>query len=102
MRLRAFLLLLALPAALHAQRKTASARWTEIGKTSQGNSVYIDPKSVKHDHGIVTATVRAVFTKPVKSPQGDIHSSRTIAMFDCGRRQFAVKENWLYFDEKKG
>ena len=94
------LLLLALPAALSAQKK-APPKWLEIGKTSQGNPVFIDPKSVKREHGIVGATVRAVFATPVKTPKGELHASRTKAMFDCAKRQFAVKENWLYFDETK-
>ena len=94
-------LLLLLPAPLAAQRKPAP-RWAEIGRTSQGNAVLLDTRSVKRERGIVTATVRAVFTPPVKSPRGDITSSRTIAMFDCAKRKFAVKENWLYHDEKKG
>jgi hypothetical protein len=91
------------PAALAAQaRRSAAPRWTEIGKTSQGNAVFIDARSVKRERGIVTAAVRAVFTPPVKSPKGDVTSSRTVAMFDCAARKFAVKENVMYHDEKKG
>jgi hypothetical protein len=62
----------------------------------------VDPKSVKRDAGIVTATLRAVFEKPVKTPQGVLTSSRTTARFDCAARKVAVVENTYYFDEKKG
>lgn len=76
-------------------------KWQEIGKTSVGNPVYLDTKSVKKGaDGIITATVRATFVKPVSTPKGPITSSRTIAMFDCAKKTVAVKENWYYHDEK--
>ena len=43
--------LVAQPTSVAAQ----SSRWKEIGKTSAGNFVYIDPKSVKKVNGIITA-----------------------------------------------
>jgi len=77
------------------------AKWQEIGKTSVGNPVYVDPRSVKKGaDGIVTATVRVTFVKPVNTPQGPITTSRTVAMFDCGKKVVAVKENTYYHDEK--
>ena len=77
------------------------AKWQEIGKTSVGNPVYIDPRSVKKGaNGIVTATVRTAFVKPVATPKGPITASRTVAMFDCARKVVAVKENTYYHDEK--
>ena len=77
------------------------AKWQEIGKTSAGNPVMIDPKSVKKAaDGIVTATVRVTFVKPVATPKGPITASRTIAMFDCAKQVVAVKENTYYHDEK--
>ena len=79
---------------LHAQR------WQEIGKTSIGNPVSIDPKSVARAGAVVTATVRAVFVKPVKTAKGAITSSRTVAMFDCARGTVAVKENTYFHDER--
>ena len=91
------------PAALAAQAKRSAApKWTGIGKTSQGNAVFVDARSVKREQGIVTAALRTVFTPPVKSRTGDITSSRTVAMFDCAKRRYAVKEVWMYHDEKKG
>jgi hypothetical protein len=78
-------------------------QWQEIGKTSVGNPVYVDPKSVKKTAGgIVTATVRVTFVKPANTPKGPITASRTVAMFDCGKKVVAVKENTYYHDEKAG
>ena len=79
----------------------SQAKWREIGKTSVGNPVYLDPKSVKKSaDGIITATLRAVFVKPVATPKGPITTSRTVAMFDCGKKTVAVKENIYFHDEK--
>ena len=103
MRHLAAIIILLLPAALAAQTKRSAApKWAEIGRTGDGHPVYVDPRSVKRANGIVTATVRTVFLKPVSTPKGDIRSSRTIAMFDCAKKTYAVKENWIYHDEKKG
>jgi hypothetical protein len=77
-------------------------RWQEIGKTSTGNPVYVDPKSVKKDAGIVTATVRVTFVDPVKVPQGKVTASRAVAKFDCAKKMVAVLENTMYTDEKSG
>lgn len=78
-----------------------ATRWQEIGKTSVGNPVYIDPKSVKKGaDGIITATVRATFVKPVATPKGPITASRTVAMFDCAKKTVAVKQNIYFHDEK--
>jgi hypothetical protein len=66
-----------------------------------GNPVFVDPKSVKKDaDGIITATLRVPFVKPVTTPKGPIMSSVTIAMFDCKKQVVAVKENTYYHDEK--
>lgn len=74
----------------------------QIGTTNAGNPVWLVTKSVKKGaSGIITATVRTVFVKPVKTAAGTITSSRTIAMFDCARQAVAVKESWLWFDEVK-
>ena len=79
-----------------------SPRWKEIGKTTVGNPVFIDERSVKKGaDGIITATVRAEFVKPVETAKGPIRSSRTIVMFDCANKTTAVKENIYFHDEKK-
>jgi hypothetical protein len=82
----------------------AQRKWQEIGKTSAGNPVFVDPRSVKKAaDGIITATLRVAFAKPVATPGGPpITASRTIAMFDCVKKQSAVKENWYFHDEKTG
>lgn len=92
-------LLLALAAVLPTEG-AAQRRWKEIGRTSVGNPVYIDPRSVRRADGIITATVRATFVKPVKTAKGNLTASRTVVMFDCARRLVAVKENTLYLDER--
>ena len=76
------------------------SRWQDIGKTSAGNPVFLDPRSVKKAaDGIVTATLRVTFVKPVATPKGPITASRTIAMFDCAKKVVAVKENTYFHDE---
>lgn len=84
------------PSAVRAQR------WQEIGKTSTGNTVYVNPASVVKRDSIVTATVRVVFAKPTPTPKGPITGSRSVAMFNCVRRTVAVKENIIWHDERKG
>jgi len=94
-----FVALLSLPSP--ALPNVAQWKWQEIGKTSIGNPVYVDPKSVKKGaDGIVTATVRVTFVKPVTTPKGPVTASRTVAMFDCAKKTVAVKENTYYHDEK--
>jgi hypothetical protein len=95
------LLLALLSLAPPAPPNVTQAKWQEIGKTSAGNPVYVDPKSVKKGaDGIVTATLRVTFVKPTSTPKGPITASRTVAMFDCARKTVAVKENTYYHDEK--
>lgn len=78
----------------------AQTRWRDIGTTSSGNKVSVDPKSIRRDKGLVTARVRVVFTTPVKSRKGMWASSQTLATFDCAARKLAAKENVFYSDEK--
>ena len=78
----------------------AQARWKEIGKTSTGNAVSIDPRSVKHAGGIVSATVRLVYTTPVSTPDGPLASTITKAMFNCAKRSMAVTESVMYGDTR--
>jgi len=79
------------------------SKWQEIGKTSTGNSVYLDGKSVrKAPDGIVTASLRVTYTPPLDTPKGKVTSARTVAMFDCAKRLVATKQSVLYLDERKG
>ena len=78
----------------------AQGRWKEIGKTSSGNSVYIDPRSVKTVNGIINARVRVKFDPPVQTPQGAWATSQTLGMFDCARQTIAAKQTIYYADER--
>ncbi|MEO7455122.1 MAG: surface-adhesin E family protein [Gemmatimonadaceae bacterium] len=90
----AALVLVAVAPAARAQK------WKDIGTTSSGNVVSVDPKSIRHDGKLVSATVRVVFTPPVKAQRGMWASSKTTATFDCSRRYLAAKENVYYSDAK--
>jgi len=90
----AALLLLAVSASI----VQAQVRWKDIGVTSSGNRVTVDPRSVKRTGSLVSATVRVVFSKPVKAAKGMWASSRTSATFDCTRKSLAAKENVFYAD----
>lgn len=80
----------------------AQGRWEEIGKTRTGNPVYVERRTVnKGKDGIVNATIRVTYVKPVKTPKGDLTASRAIAMFDCAKMTFATKENATYIDEAR-
>jgi surface-adhesin protein E len=80
---------------------SAQSRWKEIGRTSSGNRVYVDPKSVHTQKALIDATVRVVFTTPVATPEGAWYSARTKATFDCVTRKLAAKENVYYGDAKE-
>jgi len=80
---------------------SAQARWKEIGRTSSGNRVYVDPKSVHTRKGLIDATVRVAFTTPVATPEGAWYSARTKATFDCATRKLAAKENVYYGNAKE-
>ncbi|HEX9482927.1 MAG TPA: surface-adhesin E family protein [Gemmatimonadaceae bacterium] len=75
-------------------------RWKGIGTTSSGNIVSVDPASVKRRGGLVSATVRVVFTTPVKAAKGTWASSKTSATFDCAKRSLAARENVYYSDAR--
>jgi hypothetical protein len=78
----------------------AQTRWKEIGKTSSGNSVFVDPRSIKTVKGIITARVRVKFDPPVQTRQGAWATSQHLAMFDCAKSTIAVKESVYYANEK--
>ena len=90
------LALVLVPSLAQAQKK-----WTPIGATASGTQVFIDAKSVKRTGTVVAATVRVVFTTPVKTASGTWMSSRTTAMFDCAAKKLAAKENIYYGDAKE-
>jgi len=98
--MRAVMLLVLVLSSLAAQ--SASDRWRQIGTTVTGNPVYLDPKSVTTANGIITARIRTTYTKAVATPKGPITASRAIAMFDCAKKQVAVKESVIWHDERKG
>ena len=75
-------------------------KWKDIGTTSSGNVVSIDPKSVKRSGDLVSATVRVVFNPPVKAARGTWASSRITADFDCKKRYLASKGSTYYADAK--
>ena len=79
-----------------------NGRWREIGKTAAGNTVFIDPVSVRRADGIVTATVRSTYAAPAQTPKGPITASRAVAMFNCTAKTVAVKETIIYHDERRG
>jgi len=79
------------------------SKWQEIGKTSTGNSVFLEGKSVrKAPDGIITATLRVAYAPPVDTPKGKVTSMRAVAMFDCGRQLVATKQSVMYLNEAKG
>jgi len=86
-----------------ASPAVAQSRWKEIGKTSAGNSVFIDPKSVTKAKGIITSRIRVKFLAPVNLPNGDRwDASHHIAMFDCANSKVAAKETIYYSNEAAG
>ena len=80
----------------------AQPRWKEMGKTSTGNPVYVDPRSIKKVNGIITAHIRVTFVKPVDVSPGVVwRSSQHVAMFDCTKSTVAAKET-IYFADTAG
>ena len=91
------------PLLLLAAAILPQSKWQEIGKTSTGNSVYLDGKSVrKAPDGIITARVRATYDPPMDTPTGKVTSARVVAMFDCAGKKVATKERILFINEAKG
>ncbi len=79
--------------------------WQEIGKTGTGNPVYVNARGVKTGKdGIISASVRVVYAKKVAIPgqKDSLTASKANAMFNCSAKTFAVKESWVYFNEKSG
>src|SRR4051812_44114090 len=91
--LGAYLGLVASPRPVAAQKG-----WTEIGRTSAGNVISYDKRSVKTSKGITSAMVQVKFTKPVAVGKDRWYLSRHDVMFDCGKRTVASKSNVYYGD----
>lgn len=88
---------------LFAAAVLPQTKWQEIGKTSTGNSVYLDGKSVrKAPDGIITARIRVTYTTPLDTPKGKVTSSRAVAMFNCAKHSVATRESVFYLNEAKG
>lgn len=93
----------AAPMLLLAALVLPQGKWQEIGKTSTGNSVFLDAKSVrKSSDGIVTASLRVTYTPPMDVPGGKVTAARSVAMFNCAANTVATRESVLYFNETKG
>ena len=85
---------------LGAARLDAQTAWKAIGRTSAGNAVFVNSRTVKRAGDLVSAHVRVVFTEPVKGAKGTFASYRTVATFNCTRKSLAAKENVYYADAK--
>lgn len=93
--------LFALLVASSASARTSQAQATTvIGKTVTGASVRAETKSVVRADGIITVTLRTLLQPPIKTANGELRSSRSIAMLDCANMKVATKESWYYFDDK--
>ena len=97
-RLSVIAALVALP--LLAGALPAQSGWKAIGKTSSGNPVFVETRSVKKTGELVAANVRVVFTQPVKGAQGTFASYRTAAMFNCAKKSLAARESIYYADAR--
>ncbi|MCU0625655.1 MAG: hypothetical protein MUF21_04090 [Gemmatimonadaceae bacterium] len=83
--------------ALAAPPLAAQAR-TPIGTTANGNPVLLESRSVTRSGDTVTAAVRVTFAKAVRTPGGEVRSSRTILRVACTPKQVAILENWYFTD----
>ncbi len=79
-----------------------AAGWIALGTTSSGNAVFAEKRSVKTVDGVIHATVKVVYAKPVTTPKGPLGGAITKGMFDCAKKTVAVKESTLYHDVAKG
>jgi hypothetical protein len=75
---------------------SAQSRWKTVGKTTSGNTVFVDSRSIKRHGDIVDAVVRVTFTKPIAMDGGHVAMERSNAMFNCKARTTATRDNVLY------
>lgn len=82
-------------------RAVAQPPRKEIGRTSIGTPtpVFVEPRTIARSGTIVTAAIRVALNPPLKHPEGELRSSRTVGMYDCAKRTVATKESWYYFDD---
>jgi hypothetical protein len=73
---------------------------TNIGATSAGTPVFLEPKSISRAGGIVTATLRVAIDPPMKTAGRAIVSLRSTSMINCAAQTSATKERWFYYDAK--
>ncbi len=93
----ACLLFCAALAPLPAQGRPAAGR-QEIGRTVAGTPVFLETKTLRRHGDTVTVAVRAALAPPIRHPQGDLVSTRTITMVHCPTRTVATRESWYYTD----
>jgi hypothetical protein len=53
--------------------RAEAQRWREIGTTSDGNKVYVNPATIVRTDSVVSATVRVVYTTPEGDAEGADH-----------------------------
>lgn len=82
-----------------ATTAAAQGRWKEIGKTSAGNSVFVDPRSLRKANGVITARIRVRFAAPVRTPRGSWKTSQHVALFDRAKLAVAAKQSTYYTDD---
>jgi len=85
---------------LGATRLLSAQALTNIGATSAGTPVFLEPKSVSRAGGIVTATMRVALSPPIKTSGREMVSLRSTSMLDCAAQTSATKERWFYYDAK--
>ena len=76
--------------------------WLPLGTTSTGNAVSAQQSSIRTVDGVIHATVRVIYAKPVATPKGPLGGAVTKAMFDCAKNAVATKETTLYHDVAAG
>jgi hypothetical protein len=79
-------------------RASAQSRWKTVGKTTSGNTVSVDSRSIKRHGDVVDAVVRVRFTKAIAMREGSVLLERSNAMFNCKARTTATRDNVLYSD----
>ncbi len=85
---------------LCAAQSASAQALKNIGETSAGTPVFLEPKSVSKAGGIVTATLRVALSPTIKTAGREMVSLRSTTMIDCAAQTSATKERWFYYDTK--